>query len=125
MIEPDFSYDKELFLSLNKPDKNRFIKYTVNLLAKNLHNPDLVDITKAPNENQIYHLYSDGTITHQKGSWAYGKRSIFEIKGECVRPNTYFTFPVESAKKGDTYAIMTKENCEMVRELMDELLLEL
>ena len=41
------------------------------------HNPALVDRTEklSPTENTIYHLYSDGEITEQKGSWAYTQRS--------------------------------------------------
>ena len=116
--------DRKLFMNMSKSEKHEFIKNTVNGTVSRLNNPDLIEIDKAPNENIIYHLYSDGTITRQKGSWAYGKRSIFDIKGACIRPNTYFKFPIESAREGDTYAIMTKDDCEMVRDLMDELLLE-
>jgi hypothetical protein len=118
-----FSYDKELFEGLNKQERHDFIKNTINKIAVILNNPGLVDKKQAPNENQIFHLYSDGTITRQKGSWAYGKRSIFEVRGQCVRPNTYFKFPIESVSNGDTYAIMTEEECRRVRDLMDELLL--
>ena len=41
------------------------------------HNPSLVDKTEtmSPTENTIYHLYGDGEITEQKGSWAYTQRS--------------------------------------------------
>lgn len=41
------------------------------------HNPELVDKTNklSPNENTIYHIYSDGEVTEQKGSWAYRQRS--------------------------------------------------
>ena len=118
-----FSYDNESFEGLNKQEKHDFIKNKINNIVAILNNPGLVDKKQAPNETQIYHLYSDGTITRQKGSWAYGKRSIFEVRGECIRPNTYFNFPIDSAKNGDTYAIMTEEDCERVRHLMDELLL--
>ena len=118
-----FSYDKELFEGLNRSGKYDFIKNKINSIAATLNNPDLVDTKQAPNENLIYHLYSDGTITRQKGSWAYGKRSIFNVRSECIRPNTYLNFPIKSVKDGDTYAIMTKEECERVRDLIDELLL--
>lgn len=119
-----FYYDQESFSTLNKDEKREFIKNFINNLAINLNNPSLIDTNQAPNENQIYHLYSDGTITRQKGSWAYGKRSIFDVKSECIRPNTYFSFPIKSIKDGDTYTIMTLEHCEKVRDLIDELFLQ-
>jgi hypothetical protein len=119
-----FYYDQESFSTLNKDEKHEFIKNFINNLAINLNNPGLIDIDQSPNENQIYHLYSDGTITRQKGSWAYGKRSIFDVRGECVSPNTYFTFPIESINNGETYTIMTEEHCEKVRDLINELLLQ-
>ena len=65
----------------------------------------------SPNGNQIYHLYSNGEITYQKGAWAYLKRSEFNhtyaIPGAKKLP---FRF-VKEAADGTTYAILTKEEC--------------
>ena len=119
-----FSYDKEIFSNMNIKEKHNFIKSFINRLANRLNDEKLIDTDKAPNENIIYHLYSDGTITRQKGSWAYGKRTIFEIKSKCLGQNKYFKFPIESIIEGDTYSIMTEENCNKIRCLMDELLLQ-
>ena len=41
-------------------------------------------INASPNGNQIYHLYSTGKITQQKGACAYLQRSEFTIKGDIV-----------------------------------------
>ena len=120
----DFEYDKDLYISMSKSKKSNFVKSIINEIVKKIHNPALVDINLAPNENIIYHLYSDGTITRQKGSWAYGKRNIFEIESYCVKPNTFFTFPNKGENEGDTYSIMTLENCKKVKNLMNELLLK-
>jgi hypothetical protein len=119
-----FYYDQDEFSSLDKNNKHKFIKNFINTLVSTLNNPSLIDVKEAPNGNLIYHLYSDGTITRQKGGWAYGKRSVFDIKGKCVSPNTYFRFPIESVVSEDTYAIMTKETCEKIRDIIDELLLQ-
>ena len=41
------------------------------------HNPNLIKIDEAPNGNVIYHIYSDGEITSEKGGGVYGQRSRF------------------------------------------------
>ncbi len=82
------------------------------------HNPKLVDRTKAPNENIIYHLYSDGTVTQQKGGDAYGMRSMFDIRGRIFGLGPVFTFPVKSGE--DTYAILTEGECMAFRKEMEE-----
>ena len=116
-------YNKDYLSSLNRVDKNLFIKDFVNNVVKIFNNLSLINSDQQPNENIIYQLYSDGTITRQKGGWAYGKRSLSDIAYEIVKPNTYFTFPNVGENEGDTYAIMTLENCHKVRNLMNELLL--
>ena len=85
------------------------------IAAHNEHykqNPNgLIDTSAnaSPNGNQIYHLYSNGEITYQKGAWAYTKRSEFNhtyaIPGAKQLP---FKF-VKEAADGTTYAILTKE----------------
>ena len=81
---------------------------------------ELIDTSAnaSPNGNHIYHLYSSGEITHQKGAWAYMKRSEFHseyyISGARKMP---FKF-VKEAADGTTYAILTYEECKLFREEM-------
>jgi hypothetical protein len=117
-------YDRDYFLSLSKPNRLSFMKNLVNKNVAKLHDPSLIKPEEQPNGNIIYHLYSDGTITRQKGGWAYGKRSVTDIESYCVKPNTLFTFPCKGLYEGDTYAILTMENCKEIKNLMNELLSE-
>ena len=117
-------YDRDYFLSLSKPNRLSFMKNLVNKNVSKLHDPSLIKPEEQPNGNIIYHLYSDGTITRQKGGWAYGQRSVTDIESYCVKPNTLFTFPCKGSHEGDTYAILTMENCKEIKNLMNELLLE-
>ena len=89
-----FSYDTEYFSSLNRDEKTIFIKKLINNIVLSLNNPLLIKKEEQPNENIIYHLYSDGTITRQKGGWAYGNRSTIDIEYEIIKPKTFFTFPL-------------------------------
>ena len=123
-METVSDYDRDMYLLLSKNEKYKFVKNLINDIVKKLNNPKLIDTTMAPNENIIYHLYSDGTITRQKGSWAYGKRSVTDIESYCVKPNTFFSFPYNGQNIGDTYAILTLKNCNKVKNLINELLLE-
>lgn len=117
-------YDRDMYILLSKNEKYKFIKNLINDMVKKLNNHELINTTMAPNENIIYHLYSDGTITRQKGSWVYGKRSVTDIESYCVKPNTFFNFPYKGQYEGDTYAILTLENCHKIKNIMNKLLLE-
>ena len=116
-------YDQELFLGLDKKSKTTFIKNFINNLVNELHNTSLIHPEMSPNENIIYHLYSDGTITRQKGGWAYGQRSVIDLESYCVKPSTFFTFREKGQYDGDTYCILTFEECKKVKKLMNEFLL--
>jgi hypothetical protein len=78
----------------------------------------LIDKSKSPNANLIYHLYSNGEITFQKGGWAYLERSEFnampKIEGYEI---LNLTFPMV-ASNGLTYAILTEQDCYYYREEM-------
>lgn len=72
----------------------------------------------SPNNNQIYHLYSSGEITHQKGAWAYPHRSEFHIENDIIGAREMpFKFVKECAD-GTTYVILTEKECVYFREQM-------
>jgi hypothetical protein len=82
----------------------------------------LIQPKESPNGNIIYHLYSDGTITYQKGGSAYLQRNIFE--DECALKNhreinlkLLFVAPDDT-----TYVILTQDECNYFREKMEELI---
>jgi len=84
----------------------------------------LVDPKESPNGNIIYHLYSDGEITSQKGGWAYLQRSQFAdwsnptIRGYDKVP---FNFP-KKANSDYTYAVLTYDECVYYRKNMIDLI---
>lgn len=83
----------------------------------------LVNVTESPNGNLIYHLYSDGEITFQKGGWAYLQRSEFThwnnyANSTCKKLNLVLP---NSDSKGRTYVVLTEEECKYFRSQMLEL----
>ena len=79
-------------------------------------------INASPNGNQIYHLYSTGKITHQKGAWAYLQRSEFTIKGDIVGAKKV-AFKLPLIQDDDiSYAILTQEECETFRKEMENVI---
>lgn len=89
---------------------------------KRAHNPDLVDVSMAPNSNKIFHIYSDGEITEQKGSYAYGMRSERTLDFPVINSNYLHTlFPILKTdmfgvKVG--YAIVTYNDAIQIRKLI-------
>lgn len=82
----------------------------------------LVKPKESPNGNTIYHLYSDGEITFQKGGWAYLQRSEFSKESTIGEHRELrMQFPNE-ADSGRTYVILTQEECKYFRGKMIELL---
>lgn len=82
----------------------------------------LVNPDEAPNGNIIYHLYSDGGITFQKGGGAYLQRSEFSTEPTIGgHRELRMKFPNE-ASYGKTYVILTKSECVEFRNKMIELL---
>lgn len=118
MTEDIFLYNTEYFKSLTKDEKIAYVKNFVNDLAKKFNNHDLIKKDESPNGNIIYHIYSDGTITRQKGGWAYQKRNVTDIYNRCIIENNFFTFPYEGSVMNDTYAIIELENCCKIRKLI-------
>ncbi len=77
----------------------------------------------SPNDNTIYSLYSDGTITYQKGGSAYGSRYVFESE---YKFNNFrlcnFNFGDKIASDGSTYVLLTNEECIKFRNQMFDIL---
>jgi len=104
-------------------------KEQLNELINNKHNwhyisspTGLVNPNDSPNGNQIYHLYSTGEISFQKGGWAYLQRSECISDGKITNYQKLgFRFPKEAAD-GSTYAILTREECKLFRDKMIELI---
>jgi hypothetical protein len=91
-------------------------KNTIQNMITEYHNHDLVQPDASPNGNWIYHIYSDGEITHQKGGFAYLSRSEFSEKNTVCAFKNNLVFPI----KGPThsYAIVTKEHAILIRNEM-------
>jgi hypothetical protein len=85
----------------------------------------LVNPNDPPNGNHIYHLYSTGEISFQKGGWAYLQRNECVLEGRLSNYQKLgLKLPKESID-GCTYAILTKEECTTFREQMIELIKKL
>lgn len=84
----------------------------------------LVHPNESPNGNTIYHLYSDGEITSQKGGWAYLQRSEFS---DWNNPTISGYQKLNLKLPGDanncmSYAVLTYEECINFRKRMIELI---
>jgi hypothetical protein len=82
----------------------------------------LVNPKESPNGNIIYHLYSDGKITSQKGGWAYLARSEFSIEPTIGGHRELQMKFLNEAERGLTYVILTQAECTYFRSKMIELL---
>ena len=112
-------YDKEYLKSMQKDEKDKFVKNFINELVSGMHDPKLIIKDACPMENYIYHLYDDGTITYTKGGWAYGDRSIFVIKPAVISVG-FFKFP--NKVLDNSYAILTASQCYSIRNLIVEMM---
>lgn len=84
----------------------------------------LVNPNESPNGNQIYHLYSTGEISYQKGGWAYMRRSEFMTHDKLLNYTKLgLVFPKKAAD-GSTYVILKEDECTNFRLKMIELLLK-
>lgn len=94
-------------------------------LIHSCNNPKLVNTELSPLENTIYHIYSDGEITEQKGSWAYGQRNERTLSYPKF-DNIYQTklFPYERKSDFGTfgYAIVTKKDADEIIEMISKYL---
>ena len=97
--------------------ENNAEEYTsLQYIITKYHDPNLVHPDESPNGNWIYHIYSDGEVTHQKGGFAYLRRSEFIEKSPIYGFKSNLVFPM----KGSThsYAIVTKEHANLIRKEM-------
>ena len=101
----------------------------LNIRIINAHNAhhkdgvcDLIDRSPSasPNGNQIYHLYSDGEITYQKGAWSYLQRSEFIQEPKINVKSGTFSFPMNS--NDNNYVVLTMEECYAFRNEMLKML---
>ena len=102
-------------------------------MLEKYHNDDLFIPNEAPNGNTIYHLYSDGQITYQKGGFAYLQRSEFDLK-DCIyktlnldvdkfkqkREVKYNSYGREITNTFG-YVIVTPEHAFLIRSEMEKL----
>ena len=95
-----------------RDEKYNYIKKYINNLVSSLNDPNLIE------KNYCYKMFSDGSV--KKKELDISKYVDYEI----INPSSFFNFPIKGKRVGDTYAIMTYENCLKVRYLMNELLLK-
>ena len=87
----------------------------------------LVKRHMAPNENTIYHLYSSGNLTYQKGGDAYLRRSEFNdtpsINTNLNLDITKFIYKIPYDDYGRFLhcVMVTRENAILIRNKMLEL----
>jgi len=96
------------------------LEYILEYILK-CHNPELLKRDEQPNANIIYHIFSDGEITEEKGGWAFGNRSMRTVKDNIV-PNNYVPlFPIRRGYN-DSYgcAMVTLEDAFIIRELLSK-----
>ena len=117
--------NKKAFLSLDKPRRQKFIKKFIDEIVSQLHDPLLIIDSNLSEDNYpVYYLYSDGSITRCR-KIDMDEKHINYVSYEIILPNTFFTFPCKESLFEDTYAIMSLEECYKVKDLMNELLLEI
>jgi len=89
---------------------------TIQEMINSMHNPGLVKLKESPNENRIYHIYSDGEITNQKGGWAYLQRNEFLSQYPISDYKKKYVFPLKISTH--SYAIVTLEDALELRNAM-------
>jgi c-di-AMP phosphodiesterase-like protein len=81
----------------------------------------LIFYSKQPHDNWVYHLYSNGEITCQKGGTEYLNRSEFNISDQ-IRDYNKMNLNLSQKRKNLSYAILTEKECIYFRNGMLELL---
>lgn len=89
----------------------------INKKIKEYHNMKLIRPDCSPNENDIYKLCSDFTITCEKGGWGYGQRNPHIVSLPLLfKPIQSFQFPLTD-EDGYGYAIMELSHCNEIYKL--------
>jgi len=91
----------------------------INDKIKSSHNTKLINKDMSPNENTIYHIYNDGEITQQKGSYAYMQRAEITIK-PAVQYKHIFNFPNKNVN-GIGYAIVSENDANIIRDMLKKI----
>lgn len=115
-LETKLTELREKFNKHEALDKEEVQQYICGLHELHCNKNDIIRLDQAPNENTIYHLYGDGEITFQKGSYAYGQRNEFTDAYRFLHVSNKFTFPCSSGK--NTYCVLTEEECHSCARLM-------
>jgi hypothetical protein len=80
----------------------------------------LINIDESPNGNIVYHFYSTGEISQQKGGSAYLQRGEFITHGKLSNYKKLGLIFPNQAADGSTYVILTEEECKNFRYRMCE-----
>ena len=92
------------------------IEEIIDYCINNFNNLNLINQNEAPNANLIYIFWNDGEITYEKGSWAFGQRSVFPIEYAFIHDNK----PIFPFKRNSyTGIITTQERCYFLRFLYE------
>ena len=99
---------------------------TIYKMVEELNNDNLVNRKESPNGNTIYHLYSNGNITYQKGGWAYGQRSEFSLVSSIDKTMNLdidkFKYLLSSTTNNTIgYIIISEDNARLIRAEMEKL----
>lgn len=82
-------------------------------IIEDYHKPEMVDTTKAPNENIITLLFNDGEICTTKGGHAFLQRSLFP---QVTPIKNIKTQEIKFPKKYDGYTYIITESVEKAKE---------
>jgi len=112
-LKEELEIYQQFKLLKTRDEKYNYIKKYINNLVSSLNDPNLIE------KNCYYKIFSDGSVK-MKNKQEKSKYVDYEI----INPSSFFNFPIKGKRVGDTYAIMTYENCLKVRYFMNELLLK-
>lgn len=82
----------------------------------------LVNFDESPNGNIIYHLYSTGEISCQKGGKVYLQRGEFITHGKLLDYKKLGLIFPKQAADGSTYVILKEDECKKFRDQMCEII---
>lgn len=120
-----FYYDVQKYLKLDRFKKLKFTKNFIDSLVSQLHDPLLIiDSMLSDDKFPVCFLYSDGSITRFRRKLMDMDHDNY-VSYEIISPSDFFKFPCSENLEEDTYAVMTLEDCCKVKNLINELMLEI